>query len=253
MARPMSIVLGQIFDRLTVIDRAKPDRRGRAWFKCKCVCGNFKEVPASELQRKNTKSCGCLRKEIGKRSTKDINGTRFGRLVALYPTGERRNEHFVWRCLCDCGRETEVTTGSLGTGRTRSCGCLRREFPYRHGGVGSPLYKCWTSIKARCLNPKNKSFKDHGGRGITIASEWIDDFQAFRDYINQNLGPRPKGYTLDRIENSEGYFPGNLRWAPRTVQAHNSRGSRVDKAFNAIVLECTTRPTRRRRHVAAGL
>jgi hypothetical protein len=77
-----------------------------------------------------------------------------------------------------------------------------------------------------------------------MAPEWIDDFQAFRDYVDQNLGPKPKGdYSIDRIENHEGYFPGNIRWTPRTVHNHNTRQNPIEKVVTAVLVECTTRPS----------
>jgi hypothetical protein len=93
-------------------------------------------------------------------------------------------------------------------------------------------------MKQRCLNPKAKGYKNYGGRGITIAPEWIDDFQAFRDYVNQNLGPRPSPYhTIDRIENDEGYEPGNLKWSTKSQQIHNSRQSVVNKVLDAVLAD----------------
>ena len=75
-----------------------------------------------------------------------------------------------------------------------------------------------------------------------MAPEWIEDFQAFQVYINKTLGPRPKGYSIDRIENDEGYYPGNLRWATSTEQAHNKRSSKINKVIDAILRECIARP-----------
>jgi len=69
-----------------------------------------------------------------------------------------------------------------------------------------------------------------------MAPEWID-FIPFRDYINEHLGPRPKGHTLDRIENHEGYFPGNLRWAPRSVQNYNTRRSKINKLLHECLAD----------------
>jgi hypothetical protein len=179
---------------------------------------------------------------------RDITGQRFGRLVALYPTGKDCHRNIIWRLRCDCGEETESRVIDLSQNKKLSCNCLKRERAAQlaaknrsHGGATrnrSSLYKCWTSIKTRCLNPKSEAFKYYGGRGITIAPEWIDDFSTFRDYIFQILGPKPSPqHTIDRIDNDGDYEPGNLRWAPKVVQSQNSRGTRAYKRINEIVAD----------------
>jgi hypothetical protein len=84
-------------------------------------------------------------------------------------------------------------------------------------GKTDPVYKLWVAVKDRCLNPDNKAYHRYGGRGITVAEEWVNDFAVFQ----ADMGPRPKGATLDRIDNSKGYEPTNVRWTTRKVQANN--------------------------------
>jgi len=220
----IEIAPGVRFGRLTVVGRAGSSPSGEARWKCRCDCGNFSQPLASSLRRGTTQSCGCYHKEITrKRFARDLAGQKFGRLTVLYRAGRSRNGSIIWRCRCDCGQEIESRAAVLGT-NTKSCGCLQREQTaqraYRHGDARSndkksPLYVCWCNIKTRCLKPKDRGFKNYGGRGITIAPQWVDDFRAFRDYINQNLGPKPNGCTLNRVDNDQGYFPGNLRWSTR--------------------------------------
>jgi hypothetical protein len=111
---------------------------------------------------------------------------------------------------------------------TRSCGCLKRDLcaeriskiATKHGLIHSAEYGAWVAAKGRCLNPKNRAFKNYGGRGISIAPEWVDDFAAFYSY----LGPKPSpAHSLDRINNDRGYEPGNVRWATRVEQNRNRR------------------------------
>jgi hypothetical protein len=176
---------------------------------------------------------------------KDITGQTFGRLTALYPTEERRNEKIMWRCRCIEGNEIEVATADLIKGHTQSCGCLQRELTaqraHRHGeairGNETSLYINWKHIKARCLNPKDKRYKDYGGRDITMYPPWIGNYPAFRDYVNQHLGPRPSPkHTIDRKENDSGYVPGNLRWATPPQQANNTRRSLANRTFCGTIL-----------------
>ena len=98
-------------------------------------------------------------------------------------------------------------------------------------GKTDPVYKLWVAIKDRCLNPDNKAYHRYGGRGITVADEWVNDFALFQS----SVGPRPKGATLDRIDNSKGYEPNNVRWTTRKVQANN-RETNVVLTYNGTTM-----------------
>ncbi len=90
----------------------------------------------------------------------------------------------------------------------------------------NPNLKRWEVIKARCFNPKHKSYPDYGGRGITIHSLWVNNFKLFNKYLDDFLGRCPQGYTLDRIDNDGNYVPGNLQWADPRQQNFN-RGRKI--------------------------
>lgn len=98
-------------------------------------------------------------------------------------------------------------------------GCTRR-------GSVSKLYKVWAAIKQRCCNPRNPKFKNYGGRGIQMEADWRDNYVAFAFFVENALGPRPEGRSLDRIDNDKGYLKGNLRWGTPAQQNSNKRTNR---------------------------
>jgi hypothetical protein len=159
----------------------------------------------------------------------DRTGQRYGRLLVrerapdrFTPGGQRG---ICWFCLCDCGATATVRASHLASGDTQSCGCFLREAVRlrgtTHGMTTSPEYRCWRGVLNRCRNRRGKDFPTYGGRGITVADEWLD-FEAFY----RDMGPRPsRAHSLDRIDNSKGYCPGNCRWATRIEQARNTRAN----------------------------
>lgn len=98
-----------------------------------------------------------------------------------------------------------------------------------HGMFGTPEYNSWASMKDRCYNSKHQAYAKYGGKGIEVCSDWRDSFVKFYE----DMGDRPDGKSLDRIDNTEGYYPGNCRWATRTEQARN-RGTRKLSKSNTI-------------------
>lgn len=151
----------------------------------------------------------------------DLTNQRFGRLVAMKPTKERKDGRIVWHCVCDCGNEHFVTSAVLLNGFSHSCGCLQKELLVKrltkHGMHGTPAYNAWRSMKTRCKNPNDKGYCNYGGRGISVSEEF-HDFQIWYEHI----GPHPGlGYSQDRIENNGNYERGNIQWSTRTQQNNN--------------------------------
>lgn len=145
------------------------------------------------------------------------------RLMLLHVTNERNSAgaYFgVYRC--DCGVEKKIAIPSVESGRTRSCGCLDKERRVKHGMSRTREYSVWKSICHRCLNQKSKDFPRYGGRGITICPQWASSFETFYNEV----GPIPDpSLQIDRIDNTKGYEPGNVRWASVKMQARNRRSS----------------------------
>lgn len=152
----------------------------------------------------------------------DYTGTRVGRLVAVRfafvdARGDRR-----WVCRCDCGAETTVPWSQVKRGNTRSCGCLWREArqsKYGRKRDGTTTYQVWKGMKARCNGNSERSRRDYRDRGIVVCERWAISFAAFL----ADMGERPPGMSLDRVNNDGNYEPGNCRWATAVEQARNRR------------------------------
>ena len=158
----------------------------------------------------------------------DITGQRFGRLTALQPAG--KYFHMIaWLCQCECGRQVTVAGNTLRMGAQQSCGCWNRELMARLGRASkrhghcvaaktTPEYRSWGAMRDRCRRPGHKAYKHYGGRGIQVCERW----SLFENFL-ADMGPRPPGHTLDRVNNDGDYEPSNCRWATLSEQNKNQR------------------------------
>ena len=144
------------------------------------------------------------------------------------PRSRGNRWHIKWACRCDCGRSTVVTSASLGGGHTLSCGCgtidAVRAARFKHGhsksgGGGRPskTYTTWMSMITRCRRP-HRLYSD---RGISVCDRW----SVFANFL-ADMGERPDGMTIDRVDSNKNYEPGNCRWATPLEQGNNTRSCR---------------------------
>lgn len=151
------------------------------------------------------------------------HGDVFGKLTVIRRYAE--DDITKVRCRCECGTELSVSERNLRAGNTKSCGCLQP----KHGGTGTPTHNSWVNMMSRCNQPGCKDYPQYGGRGITVCERW-KDFRNFRE----DMGERPEGTSIDRINGDGNYEPGNCRWATSEVQWENIRPSLRDENGNRI-------------------
>jgi hypothetical protein len=150
-----------------------------------------------------------------------IAGKKFNRLQVLHITKPNRHGQRMWLCECDCGNFKAVRATNIVSGSTKSCGCVRKENGLKHGGHGTGVYQSWYSMMDRCYKSKYKCHALYAAKGITVCDRW-HDFVNFRE----DMGERPEGLTLDRRDNSKGYFPENCRWITNKEQQRNKDNNR---------------------------
>lgn len=159
----------------------------------------------------------------------DIKGQRFGRLVAVEKSPNKRGRT-AWKCVCDCGNEIIVTTTDLRRGHTRSCGCIHSERMHgnkmreTHGDTHTSLYKTWSAMKQRTSNPKTINYELYGGKGVGVCEKWLK-YENFKAWATEN--GYEEGLTLDRIDGNGDYCPENCRWVDWETQQNNRCNNRL--------------------------
>jgi hypothetical protein len=153
-------------------------------------------------------------------------GEVFNRLTVIEAVGSNQGKCY-WKCQCSCGKEVVANTYMLRSGKKQSCGCLASELlalrNMTHGKSDHPLYGAWLKIADRCYNPNCKCYRHYGGRGIEMCQRWRDSFEAFLS----DMGERPCGCEIDRIDNNGPYSPENCHWVTHEKNMRNTRRNRL--------------------------
>jgi len=160
-------------------------------------------------------------------------GCRYGRLIVLYCDRKEVSKNgkttvYFDMCQCDCGNKKIVRRQEMYNKRIQSCGCLKKELiadrgrkSIKHGLSKHPLYHTYHTMIARCYNPKISAYRYYGAKGVTVCQRWLESFSNFLE----DMGERPVGLTLDRIDTNGNYEPGNVRWANLKTQQYNKAKS----------------------------
>ncbi len=158
----------------------------------------------------------------------NLEGMAFGQLTvlrrdtAIIGNNNGQIGQKMWMCKCSCEKTCKVRSGELRYGKTKSCGCLRKNMNLKHGHTThknkSKIYGVWNAMIQRCTNPKADSYPRYGGRGITVCKEWL----VFKNFL-ADMGKAPKGLSIERMDNNGPYSKANCCWATMEVQNKNKR------------------------------
>ncbi len=216
--------IGKIFGSLTVVGSSITDQGKVNGWLCRCVCGAEVRRQASNLNNGLYLSCRRCSGAAIKRLGQNLVGKVFGRLTVISRSVSESGET-VWNCSCSCGGARTASTYHLAHIQLPGCssceGDRRTISLSQHGGSargGTRIWRIWRMMLERCGNPKNKSFHNYGGKGISVCSEW-NDFVRFREWANTH--GYAYGLSIDRVDSNKGYCPENCEWV--TISENSKR------------------------------
>ena len=208
-------MIGQTYGKWHVLDIATDPRPG-VFFLCNCGgCGTIHTIFKHSLLKGKSKMClKCSRRNQS--SLDSMIGTRFGKWLVLEESGMSFGS-ISYLCQCDCGIRKVLHGPALRRKQTTQChNCAQSQRGTKHGLSGHRVYKVWSSMKHRCLNPNDKFYDRYGGRGIKVCDRWL----TFENFI-EDMGLPGNGLEIDRVDNNGNYCPENCRWVTKLVNMQN--------------------------------
>jgi hypothetical protein len=206
---PNNVFAYQMFGQLRVVHRVANDASGRVRLRCQCGCGREFDARLSDLRSKHTQSCGCLKDRVLRRQFFRLQLMRIYNLIPFGKCrgGDRMRASTKWMAMCVFCRKFLVASAFQIRRAKKKCPCQKE------------TYGSWRNMLQRCTNKNHDQYKDYGGRGIRVCVEWRNNFQQFAF----DMGRRPPGKTLDRIDPDGPYCTENCRWGDAQQQAQNRR------------------------------
>jgi hypothetical protein len=245
--KKLIVGVGERFEKLTVINMLGINENGFSTALCRCDCGRETTVKVAELRSGHRRTCGCGSwKAKSNARDENLSGKTFGRLKVIRLAGKDNRRYRLADCECKCGIKVKIRIAQMLDGSVQSCGCLQKEKAMEnlavatkahttHGMSGTLTTNSWSCAIQRCYNPRSESFYRYGSRGITMCSL----LKASPLNLELLIGKRPSAaMSLDRIDNSKGYFcghceeclknewPMNVRWATQIEQSLNTSGKK---------------------------